>query len=177
MKNVIPDAAAPPKRRAVFTYKGEEIKLYTNRPKRIIPQPAMAFCNRCNEDKPIALAGSKCPVCGDWVYQKDLNPEINRDYVLRRYPRIVAQVIAGSSGYATPSCAALIIADAIKGQKNFCEWVACCYKGDARACLKHMLSKWPRLAERGTFGNYFRALQLVAAERVGLGEPLFAAWF
>ena len=177
MKNVVPDALAPPKRRAEFTYKGETVKLYAGRPKRLIPLPAAAHCNRCGEDKPLDQAGYHCPVCQDWVYQKDLNPEIGRDYVLHRYPRIVAQVMAFSSGYATPSCAAAIIADAIKGQKNYCEWIMCCYRGDARDCLRRALRNVCRRAERGPLGGYYRGLQLVAAERVGLGEPEFAAWF
>jgi hypothetical protein len=111
------------------------------------------------------------------VYQPDDSPEINRDYVLARYPRIVAQVIAASSGYATPSTAAAIIADAIKGQKNFCEWVACCHNGDARDCLTRCVRNISRRAERGVMGGYYRALTIVAVARVGLGEPLFASWF
>ena len=66
---------------------------------------------------------------------------MTRAEVLRRYPRVVAHVIAESLGYATPSLAARIVADAKDGRPNYCEWIAGCYRGDPRAAVKDAVAR------------------------------------
>ena len=59
------------------------------------------------------------------VYKK-VN-ELPAREIMERYPRITAHIIAESLGYATPTCAARILKDAMEGKENHCEWIYSCY--------------------------------------------------
>ena len=98
-----------------------------------------------------------------------------RTEVLRRYPRLVAHVIAESLGYATPDLAAKIVADAILDQPNYCEWIACCYGGDPRQAVQNAIAR--RHRHQGYMSEYQQALALVR-HAIETGEqPLLASWF
>ena len=100
---------------------------------------------------------------------------MTRIEVLRRYPRVVAHVIAESLGYATPSLAAKIVADALEGKPNYCEWIASCYRGDPRPAVKNAIAR--RHHHQGYMASYRQALELVR-QYIETGEqPLFASWF
>lgn len=95
--------------------------------------------------------------------------------VVRRWPRLTAHVIAESLGYATPSCAGRIIADAKEGRQNWCEWVATCFAGDAREVIRRSIVN--RHTHKGYMASYSLALEIVR-EAIKKGtEPLFASWF
>jgi hypothetical protein len=95
--------------------------------------------------------------------------------VARRYPRVVAHVIAESLGYATPSLAARIVADAGAGRPNYCEWIASCYRDNPRPAVRNAVAR--RHHHRGFMADYPQALALVL-HYVETGEqPLFASWF
>jgi len=100
---------------------------------------------------------------------------MNRDEVLRRYPRTVAHVIADSLGYATPGLAAQIVADAIDGKSNWCEWIASCYGGDARRAVRRAIHD--RHYHRGYMADYRQALALVRQYAETGEQPVFASWF
>ena len=59
-------------------------------------------------------------------------PETSKEF-MQRYPRITSHIIAESLGYATPTTAARIGLDGLYDHPNYCEWIASCYKGNARA--------------------------------------------
>jgi len=158
-----------------FTIDGKAFNIYGKRPSRITPRPPAAQCLHCRTDKPVSQVGNRCEGCNDFVTMKPNVDGINAAYVLQRYPRIVAHMICSSLGYFTPSSAAACVANAIKGEKNFCEMVAHCFKGDAQACVRHAISH--RIAHRGPMAEYHQALPIVAAAVAGLGEPHFASWF
>ena len=100
---------------------------------------------------------------------------MTRTEVLRRYPRLVAHVIAESLGYATPDLAAKIVADAIQGQPNYCEWIASCFDSDPRWTVQSAIAR--RHRHQGYMASYPQALELVR-QYVETGEqPLFASWF
>jgi len=100
---------------------------------------------------------------------------MTRAEVLHRYPRVVAHVIAESLGYATPSLAARIVADAKDGRPNYCEWIASCYGGDPRAAVKSAVAR--RHRHQGYMAEYRQALALVQHATETGEEPLFASWF
>jgi len=100
---------------------------------------------------------------------------MTRTGILRRYPRVVAHVIAESLGYATPSLAARIVADAHQGRPNYCEWIACCYGGDPRGAVRDAIAR--RHRHHGYMASYPQALELVRHTIETGGEPLFASWF
>ena len=79
--------------------------------------------------------------------------------VARRYPRVVAHVIAESLGYATPACAAGIVLDAIRGRENWCEWIYSCYGRDPRKALSATVQK--RRCHKGYLAEYKLAKRLV----------------
>ena len=100
---------------------------------------------------------------------------MTRTDVVCRYPRVVAHVIAESLGYATPSLAARIVADALQGQPNHCEWIASCYGSDPRRALRNAIAR--RHRHHGYMAGYRQALELVR-HTIETGEqPLFASWF
>ncbi len=95
--------------------------------------------------------------------------------VLRKCPRLVAHVIAASLGYATPSLAAQIVADAHVDRPNGCEWIACCYRGSARAAVARAVRN--RRYHRDPMADHRRALALVRQAAATGDEPVFASWF
>lgn len=94
---------------------------------------------------------------------------------MRRYPRLTAHVICASLGYATPSTAARIIADAKAGRENYCEWIYACYKGDPRNAVRHAFEL--RHHHRGYMADYQQARLLVERAIATSKEPLFGSWF
>ena len=96
------------------------------------------------------------------------------DY-LARYPRICAHIIAESLGYATPSLAAKILQDAHRGEANWCEWIAACYRCDPRPALQKAIKN--RHHHEGYMASYRQALQIVRHAIDSGDEPLFASWF
>ena len=100
---------------------------------------------------------------------------MTRTEALRRFPRVVAHVIAESLGYATPSLAARIVADAHEGRPNYCEWIASCYGSDPREAVRNAIAR--RHRHRGYMAEYRQALELVRHYAETGEQPLFAAWF
>jgi len=95
--------------------------------------------------------------------------------VMKNYPRITAHIIAESLGYATPSCAALILRDAIQGKENYCEWIYSCYDGNAMLAVKNAIKH--RHTHRGFMAEYKIALALVRQAIKTGDEPMFGSWF
>ena len=100
---------------------------------------------------------------------------MNRTEILRRYPRVVAHVIAESLGYATPGLAAQIVSDAHEGRRNWCEWIACCHGGDPRRAVRNAIRY--RHYHHGYMASYRQALALVRGAAETGREPLLASWF
>ena len=75
--------------------------------------------------------------------------ELSMKETMKRYPLITAHIIAESLGYATPSCAARILMDAIRN----------------------------RHYHTGLMANYKRALGLVKRSIETGQEPLIGSWF
>jgi len=100
---------------------------------------------------------------------------VTRADALRRWPRIVAHVIADSLGYATPSLAARIVADATNRSPNHCEWVDACFHGDAKSAVGRAVRR--RHRHRDFMASYPNALYLVRQYVLTGDEPLFASWF
>ena len=100
------------------------------------------------------------------------------DVFVALYPRVCAQVISVSSGYALPEVAAGIVQDAVAGRENCCEWVYSCYGRDARKCVREALSGHGRRCERKAtgFSGLKRGEQAVAKMLLGIGVQ-FASWF
>lgn len=116
----------------------------------------------------LPLAGGGRPV-------RSRGSSVTRIEAARRYPRLVAHVIAESLGYATPGLAAAIVADAREGRSNFCEWIACCYGADPRQAVRAAIRR--RHGHRGYMADYRLALELVRRYAETGAEPLFASWF
>ena len=98
-----------------------------------------------------------------------------RDAVARRYPRVVAHIIAESLGYATPATAALILFDAIRGKENWCEWIYSCYARDPRKAVAHAIEG--RHRHTGYMAEFQQALALVRHYNATGRQPEFASWF
>ena len=95
------------------------------------------------------------------------------DY-MRLYPRVCAQIIAYSHGYATPRMAANILRDAMESGLNNCEWIASCYNKDARQAVYGATQHRHNPAYRDA---YAYALALVRHELAGGKGPELASWF
>jgi len=54
---------------------------------------------------------------------------------MQRYLRVTAHTISESLGYATPITAAVIGLDGMYRRKNYFEWIASCYAGEAKEAL------------------------------------------
>jgi hypothetical protein len=101
---------------------------------------------------------------------------LDRDQVLRRYPRIVAHLICESLGYFSPGAAANALATVRRGGPFFCEWFVSMARSwsdtDVRRVgvetLAHAISD--RHRHRGYMAEYTRALRLVMAERQEAGS-------
>jgi len=106
----------------------------------------------------------------------------DRDYLwtpeqcLQRYPRIVGHIICDSLGYAMPLVAARILANAMNGEENWCEWIYSCYGRDPRKAVRSAIER--RQHHSGYMAEYFNAMVLIGRELEGIGDPnAFAAWF
>jgi hypothetical protein len=95
--------------------------------------------------------------------------------VMRRYPRIVAHIIAESLGYATPSRAASILDDAKHHRENWCEWIYACYKCDPLPAVQAAIRN--RRHHKGFMAEYGAARALVSHAIATGNEPIFASWF
>ncbi len=101
-------------------------------------------------------------------------PSTRREF-LERYPRLCAHIIAESLGYAVPSLAARILADAKEGRENYCEWIAACYQGNPRRAVAAAIKN--RHHHNGYMASYTQALAIVHHE-LDTGEgPTLASWF
>jgi len=106
---------------------------------------------------------------------KDGKEDLSIKEVMARYPRITAHIIAESLGYATPSCAASILRDAIQGKENWCEWIYSCYDRDPKKAVRNAIRN--RHTHDGFMAEYKLALALVKHAIEKNEEPLFASWF
>ncbi len=95
--------------------------------------------------------------------------------VMALWPRTVAHVVAGSLGYATPTVAALIVADARARRRNWCEWIDACHGGDAHAAVAGCVRQ--RAGHRSPMRDFEQALALVREAVASGKEPLLASWF
>jgi hypothetical protein len=107
------------------------------------------------------------------MYKKDR--EFSTKEIMKKYPRITAHIIAESLGYATPSCAAMILKDAMEGKENHCEWIYSCYKKDALKAVQDSIKR--RHYHKGFMADYKNAYALVKHAIDTGEEPLFASWF
>jgi hypothetical protein len=101
--------------------------------------------------------------------------ELSVKETMKKYPRITAHIIAESLGYATPSCAAGILRDAIEGKENYCEWIYSCYGKDPKKAVRDAIKR--RHYHEGFMAEYKTALALVKRAIETGEEPLFASWF
>jgi len=102
-------------------------------------------------------------------------PSTPREF-MKRYPRITAHIISESLGYATPTTAAIIGLDGMYKRKNYCEWIASCYNGDACRALQDAIRN--RHHHEGYMAWYStRALPLVRRAIEKEEEPILASWF
>lgn len=99
--------------------------------------------------------------------------QMTLEQVRTRWPRVTAHVIAESLGYATPDCAASIVRDAFLEQKNWCEWVDACYRGDARRVLAASIRN--RRYHQGYMAEYRLALQIVRHPQAAHPCPALAS--
>lgn len=94
---------------------------------------------------------------------------------LKRYPSLVAHMIAESLGYATPSLAAQIVAYGAVDRPHYCEWISACYENDARKALTNAIRR--RHRHKDYMADYRQALALVRHYAETGDEPVFASWF
>ena len=107
------------------------------------------------------------------VYKK-VN-ELPAREIMERYPRITAHIIAESLGYATPTCAARILKDAMERKENHCEWIYSCYKKNPLKAVQGSVKR--RHYHKGFMADFKRAYALVKHAIETQEEPLFGSWF
>ena len=115
---------------------------------------------------------------GDLIKRDDQPGESlwTRDIALRRYPRIVAHMIAESLGYFTPSSAAKALADALNGHENWCEFIHSCYAGDPVKMVRRAIAL--RKNHTGYTAEYEKGIALAVYEIEGMSDPMaLAGWF
>jgi hypothetical protein len=95
--------------------------------------------------------------------------------IMKKYPRITAHIISESLGYATPSCAAVILKDARDEKNNYCEWIYSCYGSDPKKAVQDAIRN--RHHHEGYMAEYKLALSLVKRAIETGDEPEFASWF
>jgi hypothetical protein len=95
--------------------------------------------------------------------------------VMKRYPRIVAHIIAESLGYATPTRAAAILRDAKHRQENWCEWIYSCYNCDPLPAVRAAIRN--RQYHHGYMAEYKLVKALVDRAVQAGQEPILASWF
>ena len=118
---------------------------------------------------------------------------MTREEVLKRYPRIVAHLIAESLGYMTPLHAAGAVKAFIDNEAWYCEWYSHMaghrkdlaglpdwesrYKVVTRETAINAIRN--RRSHSGFMASYQHAKQLVQAEleHAGCTRDLFASWF
>jgi hypothetical protein len=97
------------------------------------------------------------------------------DEYLHRYERTCAAIIAFSSGYATPQCAANILKDAHERRQNYSEWIYECYRADPVPAVRTAIKSRHRL--KGYMADNQTALAIVRRAKQHGEHPLFASWF
>ena len=105
---------------------------------------------------------------------------------MKRYPRIVAHLIAESLGYFTPRSATIAIIKAKNNEPYFCEWYSDCArrygnmwdKDNICKITKEILNQTIkyRHSHKGCMASYRQAKQIVDKAIEG-NEPTFASWF
>jgi hypothetical protein len=89
---------------------------------------------------------------------------------------VTAHVVAESLGYATPSRAAMIGLDGLLGRPNYCEWIDCCYRTNARQALQDAIRR--RHNHHGYMAEYKLARALVDKVASGTHDgDWLASWF
>src|SRR5207249_2872421 len=101
------------------------------------------------------------------------HPHSIDDY-LRRYPRACAAIIAYSTGYATPHCAANILRDAHNKQSNYSEWIWTCYRSDPTPAVREAIKSRHHL--KGYLSSYETALAIIRHHNNTGQSPPFASW-
>lgn len=99
---------------------------------------------------------------------------MDRDMVMKKYPRLTAHVICESLGYATPELAAVIVAKAKLGEPCYCEWLYSCYNSNARMAVHDAIRR--RRFHKGPMAEYRQAIRIVRSA-IGGNSPEFASWF
>lgn len=97
------------------------------------------------------------------------------DALMRRFPNIVAHIIAESLGYATPRHAAIILQHAILGDPDFCEWIDACYHNNPVTPVKFAICN--RHRHSGYMSSFKLARKLVQEYLDHKTEPMLASWF
>ncbi len=105
---------------------------------------------------------------------EDNGTESEQD-IMKRYPRVVAHIIAESLGYATPTNASRILNDAKHRRENWCEWIYSCYGRDPLPAVRASIRN--RHHHRGYMAEYKLAKALVDRAVQAGDEPLLASWF
>ncbi len=95
--------------------------------------------------------------------------------VMKRWPRVTANLICESLGYATPSTAGRIILDAIHGRENWCEWIYSCYNKNPLPAVQNAIRT--RHYHKGYMADFRHAYALVRHAIETGEEPVFASWF
>lgn len=113
---------------------------------------------------------------------------VTREEALRRWPRIVAHLIAESLGYFCPSAAAGAVAAAANRQPFYCEWygdTACRMGGDRSEAYLAVTLRAVRAAiagrkhHTGYMADYAAARTIVEMElqKRGCCSTRLASWF
>jgi hypothetical protein len=97
------------------------------------------------------------------------------EYVMARWPALVAHMIAESLGYYTPSAAAHTLLHHLKGEQDWCEYVYTCHDRNPTKQIKKTIAS--RRYHTGYMASYKQALALVIAAVAVGREPTFASWF
>lgn len=112
--------------------------------------------------------------------------EWTSDYLLQKYPRVIAHMICESLGYFTPRSAASALAAYGQKRAYFCEWYSHCasfMQVPARegvmevnaSVVQHAFRN--RARHSGYMSSYAEALRLVRRAAQKEGEPVLASWF
>lgn len=107
---------------------------------------------------------------------------LSMEDALRRWPRLIAHLIAESLGYFTPEGAANTVLLFKRGQENWCEWflhMASVGHKPVRQVAAETLRRAirGRASHRGYMASYEFALKIVR-ERTATGAgPVFGSWF
>lgn len=100
--------------------------------------------------------------------------DLSEAETMKRYPFITAHIIAQSLGYATPSCAAGILKDAMEGRENYCEWIDACYQRNPLKAVHDAIRY--RHGHSGYMADFKLAKALVIKSIKEGKEPELASW-